>query len=54
MDAAESDTLFAHLNNERIRAKKLKVGDVIFLYGLKIIWMGDFIQVNNPLNKKRK
>ena len=51
IQAAESDTLFAYINNERIHAKKLKVGDVIFLYGLKIIWMGDFIQVNNPLNK---
>ena len=48
IQAAESDTLFAYLNDIRIKAKKLKAGDVIFLYGLKIIWMGDFIQVNNP------
>ena len=48
IQAAESDTLFAYMNDIRIKTKRLKVGDVIFLYGLKIIWMGDFIQVNNP------
>ena len=48
IQGAESDTLFAYMNDIRIKTRKLKAGDVIFLYGLKIIWMGDFIQVNNP------
>ena len=29
--------------------KKLEgVGDVIFINGLKLVWMGDFLQINNP------
>ena len=44
--AANDETRYAYLNDKRLTQTKLKVGDVIFLYGLKIIWMGTFIQVN--------
>lgn len=48
IQAAQDDYHFAYLNGERIVKNRLKVGDVIFVYGLKIIWMGKFIQVNHP------
>ncbi len=39
------------LNNNRITYKtKLNVGDIIFVNGLKIIWMKSFIVINNPNN----
>lgn len=31
----------------------LKLGDIIFIMGLKIVWMGSFIKINNP-NRKVK
>ena len=49
--ATEDDSHFVYLNDKRITQTKLKVGDVIFLYGLKIIWMGKFIQINQPKDK---
>ena len=49
--AAESDTTFAYLNNKRIKQSKIYPGDVIFLYGLKIIWMENFLQINKPLDR---
>ncbi len=39
-----------YINNNRVTLKKLKSGDIIFIGGLKIIWMGRFICVNNPRN----
>lgn len=48
IQAMEDETHFAYLNDKRVTKQKLKVGDVIFLYGLKIIWMGTFIQINQP------
>ena len=49
--ATEDDSHFVYLNDKRVSQAKLKVGDVIFLYGLKMIWMGKFIQVNQPKDK---
>lgn len=38
-----------YLNDEKITmSEKLRVGDIIFINGLKIIWMRNFIVVNNP------
>ena len=39
-----------YLNEKQIRQSYLKIGDVIFVHGLKIIYMGNFIRINNPLN----
>ena len=39
----------SYLNDERIvRREKLHVGDILFINGLKIVWMRKFIVVNNP------
>lgn len=39
-----------YVNEERvINNQKLKIGDVIFINGLKIIWMNNFIKINNPI-----
>lgn len=41
-----------YLNDVIIKSrKKIKVGDVIFINGLKAVWMGNFIQINNPQNR---
>ncbi len=39
-----------YVNGLNVMQAVLKTGDVIFLYGLKIIYMGDFIKFNNPMN----
>lgn len=44
------DNYKVFVNNFRINVKKLKSGDVIFIGGLKIVWMKEFICVNNPRN----
>ena len=49
--ATEDETHYVYLNDKRVKQTKLKVGDVIFLYGLKVIWMGTFLQVNQPKDK---
>ena len=43
-----SNANFAYVNNKLVKQTYLKLGDVIFLYGLKLIWMGNFIRINNP------
>ncbi|MBQ7104361.1 MAG: type VII secretion protein EssC [Bacilli bacterium] len=41
----------SYLNDKRIvKREKLHVGDIIFINGLKIIWMRKFIVINNPGN----
>ncbi|WLR55338.1 FHA domain-containing protein [Mesobacillus subterraneus] len=37
-----------YVNGERIREKELAVGDVIFIIGLKIIFNGRLLSLNNP------
>ena len=39
-----------YVNNSRVTIKRMKIGDIIFIAGLKIVWMGHFICVNNPRN----
>ena len=39
-----------YLNGIEVKQSSLKIGDVIFLHGLKIIYMGNFLRINNPLN----
>ena len=38
----------AYINSIPFEVSYLNIGDIIFLYGLKIIYMGSFIKVNNP------
>ncbi len=40
-----------YVNNHLEKLKALTVGDVIFIGGIKIIWMGKFFAINNPLNQ---
>lgn len=40
-----------YVNHNRKSQSNLKVGDMIFINGLKIVWMGNFLTVNNPKNK---
>jgi len=42
------DNYRTYINGDRILTAKLNVGDVIFINGLKIIWMKTFIKINNP------
>lgn len=43
-----------YINKKKINAPtKLNIGDIIFIDGLKIIWMKQFIKVNNPNNLVR-
>ena len=37
-----------YVNKVRIQQKQLSVGDTIFVMGLKIIFMGKFLAINNP------
>ena len=48
VQAKQDPNRFAYLNDKVITTNKLQTGDVIFLYGLKLIWMGNFIQINQP------
>ena len=50
ISSINDDNYKVFLNNFRINVKKLKSGDVIFIGGLKIVWMKEFICVNNPRN----
>ncbi len=38
------------VNDKNVKSAKLKYGDVIFIFGLKIIWMPTFLKINNPNN----
>ena len=51
VQAANDDNHFSYLNDKRITKHQLHVGDVIFVYGLKIIWMGTFVQLNKPVSQ---
>ena len=45
---SSNDMYRTYVNEERVLTTKLDVGDVIFINGLKIIWMKTFIKINNP------
>ena len=40
-----------YINEEQWNFKLLELGDIIFIAGLKIIWMKNFIIMNNPNNQ---
>ena len=43
-----NDEAQVFVNNKRITSCTLKTGDIIFIHGLKIIWINSFIRINNP------
>lgn len=44
----KSTNFYTYVNNQSIIKHELKIGDVIFLNGLKIVWMNGFLKINNP------
>ena len=48
---SDPNKYFVYVNNNAISNENLRIGDVIFINGLKIIWMKKFIIINNPQNK---
>ena len=42
-----------YLNHRRVSKHTLNLGDIIFIEGLRIIWMYHFLEVNNPLNLRK-
>lgn len=48
---SKNDQFRTYLNYNRVITSKLSIGDVIFINGLKIVWMDTFIKINNPNRK---
>ena len=48
-DNGYKDT-YVYVNNYRVHKTILKIGDVVFINGLKLIWMNTFIKLTNPSN----
>ena len=46
-----SEEGLVYVNLKKVEESNLKLGDVIFINGLKIIIMGDILLINNPENK---
>lgn len=43
-----SENSRVYVNNVSVKDITLKTGDIIFINGLKIIWMNHFLNINNP------
>ena len=50
-DSNDEDNFRIYVNQQRVINKRLKTGDIIFMGGLKIIWMGNYMKINNPGNR---
>lgn len=48
-----NEKALVYVNNKLVTSHILKTGDVIFIHGLKIIWMNNFIRINNPAKRVR-
>ena len=48
-----NDSKFIYLNNKSVTKERLYNGDVIFILGLRIVVLGNFMIVNNPFNQVR-
>ena len=44
----EANNNDVYVNDYTVKKWLLRIGDVIFIQGLRIIWMGNFIKINNP------
>ena len=44
------DDSVIYVNNKKVNHLQLKTGDVVFINGIKIIFMNKFITINNPRN----
>ena len=45
-----NDTYLVYLNNKSIKKERLYNGDVIFILGLRIVVLGNYMIINNPYN----
>ena len=50
-DSNAEDNFRIYVNQQRVVNRRLKTGDIIFIGGLKIIWMGNYMKINNPGNR---
>ena len=39
-----------YVNGEKVTEKRLLIGDVVYIMGLKIIYNGNILSINNPNN----
>ena len=46
-----TDTYLVYLNNKTVKKERLFNGDVIFVLGLRIVVLGNYMIINNPFNK---
>ena len=45
-----NDSKYIYLNNKAVKKERLYNGDVIFILGLRIVVLGNFMLINNPFN----
>lgn len=45
-----TDTYLVYLNNKSVKKERLYNGDVIFILGLRIVVLGNYMIINNPFN----
>ncbi len=45
-----NDTYLVYLNNRSVKKERLYNGDVIFILGLRIVVLGNYMIINNPYN----
>ncbi len=48
-----TDTDLIYLNNKSVKKERLYNGDVIFILGLRIVVLGNFMIINNPMSSVR-
>ena len=48
-----NESKYVYLNNKSVTKERLYNGDVIFILGLRIVVLGNFLMMNNPLNMAR-
>ena len=48
-----NDAKYIYLNNKRVTSERLYNGDVVFILGLRIVVLGNFMIINNPFNMVR-
>ena len=45
-----TDTYLVYLNNKSVKKERLFNGDVVFILGLRIVVLGNYMIINNPFN----
>ena len=48
LKASDANDIKVYVNSCSVKEKELNLGDVIFIDGLKMIWLNDCIKINNP------